>query len=143
MNRLPLYDAVYDVTAQDLELTAGDLSPWLSSYYDIFSQSLVDALESQFNSMKHILKLWGFEGRNDVYDTVDNIPKQKAMLFIEEVLNALQFLFVDIESLTPNWSPSGFTGFEVRIVATLADILRTPFDRTLKWDQNTKRASIV
>jgi len=143
MNKISLYDVPYDPIAQDIGVQAGDISPFLSTYYDIFSQLLVDSLESTFNSMKQILKLWGFEGTLDDYTTVDNIPKQKAMKFVEEILGSLSFLYTDIKGLTPNFSPSGFTGFEFRIEATLADITATPFDRVLKWDQVTKRASIV
>jgi len=143
MNKFTLYDVQYDVVTQDLAVSAGDLAPFHSSHYDLFSQLLVDGLESQFNSMKHVLKLWGFEGRNDVYNTTDNIFKQKAMLFVNEILGSLEFLYTDVESLTHDFAPSGFDGFEITIVATLSDILKTPFNRVLKWDQATKRASIV
>lgn len=143
MNKITLNDFQYDVVAQDFALQAGDLSPLFTSHYDIFSQLLVDALESTFNSMKNILRAWGFEGRTDVYNTVDNIPKQKAMQYIEEILGSLAFLFSDIKAVTPDFSPTGFTGFEFRIEATLSDIAATTFDRVLKWDQNTQRASIV
>jgi len=140
MNRVTFYDVSYDDALQDLETSAGDLAAFKNTHTEHMDQLLKDALESQFNSMKHIMRNWGFEGRTDDYTTTDNVPKQKAYLFMGEILNVISPLFLNIRAISPTFTATGFT---FRIEAVLTDIAKTEYDKQLSFNQTTKRATVV
>ena len=140
MVKATLYDVTYDTVTQDFAVSGGDLAAFTNTYAGNMDQLLVDAMESQFNSMKHIMRNHGFEGRNDSYTTTDNTPKQQAYLYVGEILSVLSFLFLTLKALTPTFTATGFT---MALEFTMADFLESTYSKTLTWNQNTTRASVA
>lgn len=136
-----LYDLSYDVGADDWEVSGGDLV-FNTTHTEHLDQLLLDAFESQFNSMKFIQRNWGFEGRGDDYQPKDNEVYQKAYLYITEILHSVSFLILNIQAVTPDF-PGTSNTFNIRIECILNDGLETSYDKTLTWDGATNTATIV
>jgi len=134
-------DWMYDTTAQDWQVSAGDL---VVSYDadTLFKQMLIDAMESSFNSMPHVLRNWGFEGRAVDYSIATDVEKNKVSLFIEEIIGSLAPFIRNVIDASIAF-PSGSNSFTLTFVFVLADISRTTSSGTLTWDGATKRATIV
>ena len=141
MRKQIIQDLDYDVSAQDWKITAGDLAPFVASHEALFTALLIDAFESQTNSMKFILRNWGFEGRGDDYTATDNETYQELYLYIAEILNALSFLYTTITDMDPTFP--GTNTFSIRIQAVLSDVGATAYDHTLTWNGATNRATVV
>ena len=139
MNRTNFVDVSYDDSTQDFEVSGGDLV-FKTSHTDLMSQLLKDALESSPNSMKYILRNWGFDGRDDDYTATDNVAKQQAYLYLSEIMNVLSFLFSSVRAITPTFTA---TGFDMRIELILTDVAKTEYDAVLSWNQVTQRATVV
>jgi len=134
-------DWLYDVSTQDWQVSAGDLVV-SNDASTLFSQLLIDAMESTFNSMPYILRNWGYEDRNVSLLTATDVDKHRARLLLSEIMGSLSPFIRNVLAVTIDF-PSGTDTLTAHIELVLNDMLGTNYDHTLTWNATTKRAVIV
>jgi len=145
--RTSFVDLPYSDSSQDWETSAGQLSDFVMTTEDVFTQLLKDAFETPYNTQPNILRNYGNPSVAQSYLPAEGLtPRIRLKAFVESTLDSMQtFWRAGTRFVSYTWPASDTDTDEVliRIQVSLTDLGSTSYDKTLTWDVATMRATVT